>query len=150
MGGGGGGANLVGACRHSCFSCFACVAAVSALVTLTATSASQGLSCCSAPQQRHAMQQHVSELVLTNALSAHLCWPHSSCTPPLTSAHLLHSSCTAAQHRLLHFEVRDAAGEMQPLERLELIKEPLQLTGVVCVCVVCLYGRGGGAARVWC
>jgi hypothetical protein len=31
--------------------------------------------------------------------------------------------------RLLHFEVVDAAGEMQPLERLELIKEPLKLTG---------------------
>lgn len=31
--------------------------------------------------------------------------------------------------RLLHFEVVDASGEMQPLDRLELIKEPLKLTG---------------------
>lgn len=31
--------------------------------------------------------------------------------------------------RLLHFEVVDAAGELQPLDRMELIKEPLKLTG---------------------
>lgn len=41
------------------------------------------------------------------------------------------SACTAVcfSCRLLHFEVVDAAGELQPLDRMELIKEPLKLTG---------------------
>lgn len=39
------------------------------------------------------------------------------------------AACVCLHRRLLHFEVTDAAGELQPLDRLELLKEPLKLTG---------------------
>jgi hypothetical protein len=42
---------------------------------------------------------------------------------------MLAAAVAAASRRLLHFSVVDEAGELQHLDRLELLKKPISLTG---------------------
>lgn len=49
--------------------------------------------------------------------------------PVMLRQHAMMLAAACLTRRLLHFEVVDAAGELQPLDRMELIKEPLKLTG---------------------
>jgi hypothetical protein len=48
--------------------------------------------------------------------------------------------------RLLHFSVVDEAGELQHLDRLELLKKPISLTGGCGFLLLSLFGLAAAAA----